>query len=317
MPLTPSMMQQRFHPSQDPPEWFRAYALSMGWDTNSGVTVNPDTAMRVTAALACIRIIADTESSLPFFTYRNLPNGGKDKARDHYLYPLLHEVPVDKCDFSVIKSSWDPGFYRMYATKETFKPQAGTREMLELKNFFGTKIMKTPAVVRLESFTTREYSGIVPTLDGAKPDQFAEELVFIKDNKKITGIINLKKRLLRYLVEDGANAEFVRLLMSEFGTGDPDTFNDDVIDYLTLNIIPTYETKVVDLYIKKVKQPGGTYGQNTVRGDLSDVQKLLDGYKLDKNFKVTKKADLIYTFEYQIDKSFGAELAPSFTIGKI
>ena len=233
------------------------------------------------------------------------------------LYPLLHEVPVDKCDFSVIKSSWDPGFYRMYATKETFKPQAGTREMLELKNFFGTKIMKTPAVVRLESFTTREYSGIVPTLDGAKPDQFAEELVFIKDNKKITGMINLKKRLLRYLVEDGANAEFVRLLMSEFGTGDPDTFNDDVIDYLTLNIIPTYETKVVDLYIKKVKQPGGTYGQNTVRGDLSDVQKLLDGYKLDKNFKVTKKADLIYTFEYQIDKSFGAELAPSFTIGKI
>lgn len=91
MPLSAHMVQQRFHPSQDPPEWFRQYALSMGWQTNSGINVNPDTAMRVTAALACIRIIADTEASLPFFTYRNLPDGGKDKARDHYLYPLLHD----------------------------------------------------------------------------------------------------------------------------------------------------------------------------------------------------------------------------------
>lgn len=90
MPLSIGMVQQRFHPSQDPPEWFRQYALSMGWDTSSGVNVDPDTAMRVTAALACIRIIADTESSLPFFTYRRLERG-KEKARDHYLYRVLHD----------------------------------------------------------------------------------------------------------------------------------------------------------------------------------------------------------------------------------
>ncbi|MDX9955720.1 MAG: phage portal protein, partial [Anaerolineae bacterium] len=72
MPLSIGMVQHRFHPSQDPPEWFRQYALSMGWDTSSGANVDPDTAMRVTAALACIRIIADTEASLPFFTYRRL-----------------------------------------------------------------------------------------------------------------------------------------------------------------------------------------------------------------------------------------------------
>lgn len=90
MPLSIARVQQRFHPSQTPPEWFRQYALSMGWDTNSGINVNPDTAMRVTAALACIRIIADTEASLPFFTYRRLERG-KEKARDHYLYSVLHD----------------------------------------------------------------------------------------------------------------------------------------------------------------------------------------------------------------------------------
>lgn len=90
MPLTQGMLQQRFHPSQDPPAWFRQYALSMGWDTNSGININPDTAMRVSGALACIRIIADTEASLPFHTYREI-KGGKDKAKDHYLYPILHD----------------------------------------------------------------------------------------------------------------------------------------------------------------------------------------------------------------------------------
>lgn len=90
MPLTPAMVERRFHLSQSPPEWFRQYALGMGWDTSSGVNVDPDTAMRVTAALACIRVIADTEASLPFFTYRRLDRG-KEKAKDHYLYRVLHD----------------------------------------------------------------------------------------------------------------------------------------------------------------------------------------------------------------------------------
>lgn len=87
----PARVHQRFHPSQNPPEWFRKYALGMGWDTASGVTVNPETAMRVTGALACIRTIADTEASLPFFTYRRLTRG-KEKATDHYLYSILHDI---------------------------------------------------------------------------------------------------------------------------------------------------------------------------------------------------------------------------------
>lgn len=88
---SPRMIQKRFHPSQEPPQWFREYALSMGWDTASGAHVTPESAMRVTGALACIRIIADTEASLPFFTYRRLARG-KEKAPDHYLYPILHDT---------------------------------------------------------------------------------------------------------------------------------------------------------------------------------------------------------------------------------
>jgi HK97 family phage portal protein len=93
MPLTASLVNKRFHPSQDPPDWFREYVAGLGgWGQSAaGVTVTPDTAMRVTGALACIRTIADTEASLPFFTYRRLKRG-KEKAPDHYLYPILHDA---------------------------------------------------------------------------------------------------------------------------------------------------------------------------------------------------------------------------------
>lgn len=93
MPLIASMVHKRFHPSQDPPQWFREFVASLGGgaQTAAGVTVTPDTAMRVTGALACIRTIADTEASLPFFTYRKLERG-KEKAPDHYLYPILHDA---------------------------------------------------------------------------------------------------------------------------------------------------------------------------------------------------------------------------------
>lgn len=41
----------------------------------------------------CTRILAETVASLPLPVYRRLPGGGKERATDHYLYPLLHDQP--------------------------------------------------------------------------------------------------------------------------------------------------------------------------------------------------------------------------------
>lgn len=55
--------------------------------------VTPDSAMRVAAVLACVRVLAETIASLPLHIYRRLPNGGKEKVPDHPLYNLLHLRP--------------------------------------------------------------------------------------------------------------------------------------------------------------------------------------------------------------------------------
>lgn len=61
--------------------------------SKSGMSVTPESAMRVSSVYACVRLIAEAISSLPLFVYRNT---GKDRevAQDHRLYTLLHDEPT-------------------------------------------------------------------------------------------------------------------------------------------------------------------------------------------------------------------------------
>ncbi len=67
--------------------------IGIGQPTLSGVKVNEQTAMRFITVYSCVRVLAETLASLPLFVYRERPGGGRDKARDHPLYYLLHDVP--------------------------------------------------------------------------------------------------------------------------------------------------------------------------------------------------------------------------------
>jgi HK97 family phage portal protein len=69
-------------------EWFTGR-----WQSNAGVNVTPQTALQYSAIFACVRILAETLASLPLNIYKRLPGGGKEKAVDHYLYQILHELP--------------------------------------------------------------------------------------------------------------------------------------------------------------------------------------------------------------------------------
>lgn len=82
--------ESRFHPSQEPPEWVSSLS---GWMTATGLHVTPETALQITAVFACVRVLAETVASLPLPVYRRLENGGKERARDFYLYPILHDLP--------------------------------------------------------------------------------------------------------------------------------------------------------------------------------------------------------------------------------
>ena len=68
------------------------YTFYMGGST-SGKTVTERSAMQMTAVYSCVRILAEAIAGLPLHVYRYNSDGGKEKAIDHSLYPILHDEP--------------------------------------------------------------------------------------------------------------------------------------------------------------------------------------------------------------------------------
>lgn len=63
-----------------------------GTKSATGVNVTPDRALQASAVYACCRVLSETIASLPLHVYKRLDRG-KEKAVDHYLYPILHDAP--------------------------------------------------------------------------------------------------------------------------------------------------------------------------------------------------------------------------------
>lgn len=70
--------------------WFSKDPRSWGSD---GISASPETSMRVGAVYACVRILADMVGYLPWHVYQRRADGGKDRAVDHPVYPLLRRRP--------------------------------------------------------------------------------------------------------------------------------------------------------------------------------------------------------------------------------
>jgi len=76
------------------PQDVRTALLGQG-TSKSGAVVNWKTALQITTAFACARVIADGLAQVPFRLYKDKPGGGKDIASSHPLYDLLSAKPND------------------------------------------------------------------------------------------------------------------------------------------------------------------------------------------------------------------------------
>lgn len=61
--------------------------------SGTGLRVSADSAMRLTAVYACVRILSETMASLPFVLYRTDASGGKVRVTNHWLYRLFARRP--------------------------------------------------------------------------------------------------------------------------------------------------------------------------------------------------------------------------------
>jgi hypothetical protein len=234
----------------------------------------------------------------------------KNNQKFRPLYHMVGEVAIDKRDMYMFHSSWDPGFWTKHVNNIDFVRVAGTREMKETKNYMAAKIMKTPKNIRIQNMSIEQ----VPSIDTFNVDNMQSEMIYEISDTRIRVIANVGKRLIRWFMESGADKEFIKNILPQFGVLDPNNLEEDVLEYLKMNIIPQYIVESIDIYTITSK---GDLAFPTVVGNLTDSQKLVSGFRVNKNVVTQNRPNLYYYFEYNRDSKINISFAPSVNIRKI
>ncbi|WP_339935166.1 phage portal protein [Vreelandella glaciei] len=64
-----------------------------GGDSVTGKSVTAQTALQLSAVWSCVRLLSETVGTLPIGIFEHDARGGKNAARDHSLYRILHDQP--------------------------------------------------------------------------------------------------------------------------------------------------------------------------------------------------------------------------------
>jgi HK97 family phage portal protein len=75
--------------SEEPPESFWRWR-GVGPPSATGVIVNDATALRISAVLSCVKVLAESISTLPVMIFERQENGDKRPANEHPLSTMLH-----------------------------------------------------------------------------------------------------------------------------------------------------------------------------------------------------------------------------------
>ncbi len=71
--------------------WYRA--IGAGGLSDAGIAVLPERALGIAVVYRAINVLAHAIASIPLVVYERLDNDGKERARDHAAFELLHDRP--------------------------------------------------------------------------------------------------------------------------------------------------------------------------------------------------------------------------------
>ena len=74
-------------------DFIKGVDIDTGQQSNSGIDVDEESALKISTVYACVKVISETIASLPLNLLKELTNGDSEKAKQHPLYSLLKDVP--------------------------------------------------------------------------------------------------------------------------------------------------------------------------------------------------------------------------------
>ncbi len=208
------------------------------------------------------------------------------------LYPLIGEVAIDKRDkFYVFASSWDPGYFNDFLTKTKRVLSPGTLSSLEKKSFFGSKYLKVPQSITLDTFL---------------PAEFAYS--YGPDNSLVL-FIDLQERFIRYFRQKVYDT-FVTYVNPKFTSFSHTDINQFIDSYVTKNILPLYKVNNVSMYTKEVAGGADDFSWMSV----TNLQKSAGGLAINKNFGVQNQRADSLNFETIYRKKLGYSISVGVSI---
>lgn len=144
-------------------QWARLIADAQGLRTTSGVNVSPESALRHTTVLICIRVLAESVASLPCILYKRRKDGGKDRATDHPLYKVLH----DKAN------GWNTSFEYFEGTMSNLASRGNGYSFVE-RNNKGQTVGLIP--LNPDGVDIKQAADWSPTYEAVMPDNSKQKL---------------------------------------------------------------------------------------------------------------------------------------------
>ncbi len=140
-----------------------------GQVTYAGLPVSPDVAMRVSVVHACVEVMSMTLASLPLCLYRRLGDTGREKAKDHELYPILAYRP----------NSWQTRFeFIEYLVRNLYLRAGGFAE----KDFQEQELLPIhPDRVTVEQLDNRQLRYRVKQNNAPERIMTQEQMLYIRD----------------------------------------------------------------------------------------------------------------------------------------
>lgn len=184
------------------------YSPVGGSSTYAGVSVSPDMAMRVSAVFACVDVLSVTMASLPLDLFRRLSNGGKEKALDHPLYPVLSRRP----------NGWQTRFeFIEYMVRQFFLRGNGFAE----KNPSAMELYPIhPDTVTTEMLPTRRLRYRIKPVRGGEYTRSQDDILHIRDASDDTIVGIARAVLAREAIAVAAEAErFAGRFLKNDGSG--------------------------------------------------------------------------------------------------
>mgnify|MGYP003638164788 CR=1 FL=1 len=245
------------------------------------------------------------------------------------LYPLINEIGIDYKDFYAFSSNWEPSYFIKSIDKTLIEDVIGTRSMKEKKSFFGSKYLKVPEEIILETFIPDPlFKGAIkqPSLiNGTFMHQDISSVIINKPVINTNGVLNtrsikkkpsppvinffllIEKRLKEFLFTP-IKAEFIKYINPLYGWGDLETLDDDVNRYIEENILKLYKIGKVDFYTlaSRTNTPS-----DFTTAELTNAEKITAGLRINENVSSktlnTNPFDLrlIYNKRTGFSESFG------------